>query len=78
MESTQPAPQAVAKKPFLRSKTNIVQLAALGAIALSTQFPEFKSAVCEAGDSKLALLAGITLLARNLGSNIAVRKQKTE
>lgn len=63
------------KKSFLKSKTNWVQLGALAAIAISTQVPELKAAVCESGDAKLALLAGITLLARNIGSNTSLKKK---
>jgi hypothetical protein len=64
------------KKPFLKSKTNWVQILALLAAGGATFSPEFQRAICEDGRMMIALQAFITLIARNIWSDIAVKPQK--
>lgn len=65
------------KNPFL-SKTNWVQAIFLGLLTAEIAFPELQGSLCKDGKLVMALQIFMTLVARNMASNIAVRKPATE
>ena len=64
------------KKHALKSKTNIVQVPFAVLLISSLQLPEVQRLICQDGELVLAAHIVLTLLARNIGGGLTLRRKK--
>ena len=65
------------KKHVLKSKTNWVQIPFAGLAGICMAYPEAKELICGNASSVIALHAVMTIIARNVGSNVRIKSDKT-
>lgn len=63
-------------KSPLKSKTNWAQLPFVGLLMAALAMPEFQRFLCEDGKIVMGVQIILTLIARNVGSNINIRSKK--
>lgn len=68
----------MARKSPLKSKTNWVQLPFVGLLMAAVSMPDVERLICQDGKLILGVQILLTLIARNLGSNIRMRGEKED